>query len=454
MKMKLVKAVPVLIVGFAGCVNPPPPSPVEDIVTDFNKISSGESIYFSLSVSDDNFAFTVDRNGVPSFKVKNPEMTLDDLTDFVRVRCLNERLYPKLMKGEPLSKEESLLLVFAMDAQALMIKSIGCAMAWDILGKDGEFKFSVPQNQDIPELAKREDEVFIPLMERFMNCNSDFRNQIRNYCRHFEFVREDVKGQILDDVFRTGSVFEDGTLGSESRGVVNSHPWLFVNSPVIAGVVWEAETHTMGDSYKGNTLSDYEKSAVNVMTDGDIGMEWRGLWDVSRKYLEEYWLTYKRVEAYSVSDNLKGEEGLKSRKFAKLIHQRSITATNLLLGEYCTRFYDYPFVLLTMKAREKYKGSKGWDDDEKKIFEGMVKYGETISGTDMLSHLNSTYAIDVYADFLEKVKSDIEGSYFLPWRNDYYKRLMATSRIREFAREKNRKDLDTGLETNGFKNME
>ena len=77
-----------------------------------------------------------------------------------------------------------------------------------------------------------------------------------------------------------------------------------------------------------------------------------------------------------------------------------------------------------------------------------MKYGETISGTDMLSHLNSTYAIDAYADFLEMFKSDIDFMF-----DTNFKRFQAVTRIREFAREKTRKDMATGLDTNGFKDI-
>ena len=47
----------------------------------------------------------------------------------------------------------------------------------------------------------------------------------------------------------------------------------------------------------------------------------------------------------------------------------------------------------------------------------------------MLSHLNSTYSIDAYADFIEKFKSDIDFMF-----DTNFKRFQAVTRIREFAR--------------------
>ena len=435
----------------------PVESPIEfiegndsDITVQFNEISQQKKPFFRLSVSDNNFSFTVDDKGVPSFKKENSHMTLDDLVDFVKVRCLDEILYPKMARGEPISQDEALLLTFALDAQATMIKAIGVAMAWDIYGLGGEYKTQMPSNGDINELAKRESDIFAPLIDEFVNSNGGFRHKIRIYGNNFLGVRTSVKRELFSNISIKGKLFEDNKPTPEFSKVVKTHPWLIGSAVVGFGVCGGSLAYVAAQKNMQHiSLSEYEKAALSVCTYGNVGQEWLDLWVTSQEYLKEYWDTYNRVKAYYTNTRLKGDAGLRARQFAKRIYQYSVPMTNLILNDYCIQFYDFPFILLTMKARGEYRQCKGfWNDNEQKMKEVMMRYGETISGTDMLSHLNSTYAIDAYADLLEMFKSDIDFMF-----DGNFKRFQAATRIREFAREKTRKDIETGLDTNGFKGM-
>jgi len=449
--MKLIRLIPLCTIAIIGCETPKAVQDAgendDDITVQFNDIAK-QKPYFRLSVSDENFTFTVDANGVPAFRKNNPNVTLDELSSFVKVRCLNERLYPKMAKGEPISQDEALLLKFSMDTQATMIKAIGVSMAWDIYGKGEKFATPVPANADIPELAKRESDMFGPLMDDYVNGKGLMREKIRSYGRNFQGMDSAAKGALFDNISQNGKLFEDMKNKPEFQKVFRTHPWLvgagFFPFGIAGGaVVYKAVEANM----EHLSLSDYEEAALQVFTDGNIGQEWLDLCQISEVYLKEYWETFNKVQAYYTSTRLTGDDGYKAREYAKRIYQEAVPATNLILNDYCVQFYDFPFILLTMKARGEYMNCKGfWNDDEKQMKAVMMKYGETISGTDMLSHLNSTYSIDSYADFLEKFKSDIDFMF-----DTNFKRFQAVTRIREFARERTKKDLSTGLETNGFK---
>lgn len=442
--MSLKKFIPLCLVGVVGCGTPDLPvekavDDGEDITAQFNDISRNRKPLFRLSVSDRNFAFTVDSNGVPSFEKKNQNMTIDELSSFVKVRCLNEMLYPKMEKGEPITQDEALLLSFAMDVQATMIKAIGIAMSWDIHGKEEKFKMPVPVNSDVPELAKRECEMFEPLIEEFVNGNGGLRNMIRAYGKNFHEMDVAIKEALFAEISQKGKLFEDVKRTLDAETVRKTHPWLY----------WMGMYKAAQKNMEHISKSAYEEAAAVVFGESCVGQEWHNVWEESEVYLKEYWETYGKVKSYYTSTKLKGDDGFMAREYAKRIFQRSLPMTNVILNDYCVQFCDFPFVLLTMKARGEYRNCKGfWDDDEEAMKAVMMKYGETISGTDMLSHLNSTYSIDAYADFLEKFKSDIDFMF-----DGDFKRFQSVASIREFAREKTSKDLSTGLELNGFKDI-
>ena len=442
--MNLKKLIPLCFAGAIGCTTTnetveTKPDGGEDITVQFNDIAKNRKPLFRLSVSDRNFVFTVDANGVPSFEKKNPDMTIDELSSFVKVRCLNEMLFPKMMKGEPITQDEALLLSFAMDVQATMIKAIGVAMVWDIYGEDEKYKTPVLSTADIPELAKRECNIFNPLIEEFVNGNGGLRNKIRAYGKNFQGMDAVTKWALHDEISQKGKLFEDLKKTPDAEVVIKTHPWL----------CWFGLYKAAQKNMEHISLSEYEEAASGVLGEGFVGQEWLDLWEMSEVYLREYWETYGKVKSYYTSTKLTGDDGFMAREYAKRIFQRSLPITNMILNDYCIQFCDFPFVLLTMKARGEYRNCKGfWNDDEEAMKSVMMKYGETISGTHMLSHLNSTYSIDAYTDFLEKFKSDIDFMF-----DGNFKRFQAVTRIREFAREKTTKDLNTGLDVNGFKDL-
>ena len=451
--MKLNKFIPLCMVGIVGCATPEVPdtsaeSGDDDINVEFKDVAKDQRAFFRLTVSDDNFTFTVDANGVPKFTKKNPRMSLDELSSFVKVRCLNEILYPKMAKEEPITQDEALLLKFAMDTQSAMIKAIGVAMAWDIYGKEGKYKTQMPVNADLPELAKRECDVFLPLIEDFVNGNGGLRGQIRAYGKNFQEMDPDAKGVLFDNISQKGKLYEDIKSKPEFQKVIKTHPWLVCSGLSGFSLADGIVTYVAVQKNMENiSLTESEEAALKVFAESNVGQDWLNLWEMSEVYLKEYWETYNKLKSYYTSTKLIGDEGFRAREYAKKIFQRSVPSTNLMLNDYCIQFYDFPFILLTMKARGEFMNCKGfWNDDEQKMKEVMMKYGETISGTDMLSHLNSTYSMDAYADLIEKFKSDIDFMF-----DTNFKRFQAVTRIREFAREKTRKDLSTGLDKNGFK---
>lgn len=443
--MNLKTLIPLCLVGVVGYATPVRSAENavdtgKDISLQFNDIVKKRKPLSSLPISDRNFTFAVDANGIPSFEKKNPDMTFDELSSFVKVRCLNEKLYPKMAKGEPISQDDALLLSFAMDVQLTMIKVIGVAMAWDIHGKEEKFKMPVQVNSDVPELAKREYDMFRSLMEEFVNGNGGLRNKIRAYGKNFLGMDSATKGALFDEISQKGKLFKDVKKTPDSEAVKKTHPWLYGMG------LYKVAQKNMEHISK----SEYEEAASGVFGESNIGQEWLDVWELSEVYLREYWETYGKVKSYYTSTKLTGDDGLMAREYAKRIFQRALPMTNMILSDYCVQFCDFPFVLLTMKARGEYRNCKGfWNDDEEAMKAVMMKYGETICGTDMMRHLNSTYSIDAYADFLEKFKSDIDFMF-----DGNFKRFQAVTRIREFARDKTSKDLNTGLDLNGFKEIE
>ena len=440
--MQLKKIVLLSFLGVVGCSTVKPPPPDEDIVTTFNTIEPRKP-YWRLSVADSNFSYTIDHQGIPSFKQRNPNMTLDDLVDFVRVRCLNEILYPKMERGEPISKDEALLLKFCLDVQSTMVQTIGDSFVWDILGKEEEFvSRQIDYMSDTPQMIKREVDVLKPLSDSYINRKgaSSVREKIRKYGVRFKNVDTMIKLNLYISITKEGNLYNIEP--SEIQKFYKQHPYFGLFAPNSSAGLLLAD-YTVQHYSK----TDYEKAAESIDVIDNMGREWLSLSEITKDYLKEYWKTFSLIKKYYQDDRLKGDEGLKASQYCKKIYQDETEVKNNFIDEYCFKCYDLPFILLTMKSRGEYMNCKGiLDDDEEMMKEVLIKYGELISGTDMLSHLKSTYSIDTYTEFLNRIKGDIDV-----WYSEDWARATAVAKIREFAREKTVTDLETGMDANGFK---
>lgn len=446
--MQLKKIVLLSFLGVVGCSTVEPrPDPDVDIVTTFDTIEP-RNTYWRLSVADSNFSYTIDYQGIPSFKQRNPNMTLDDLVDFVRVRCLNEILYPKMEKGEPISKDEALLLKFCLDVQSTMVQAIGDSFAWDILGKEEEFvSKQIDYTSDIPQMIKREVDVLKPLSDSYINRKgaSSVREKIRKYGVRFKNVDTMIKLNLYISITKEGNLYNIEP--SKIQKFCKQHPYFLLLDPKLSAV---RDGLLLADyTVQHYSKTDCEKAAESIDVIDNMGKEWLSLSEITKEYLKEYWKTFSLIKKYYQDDRLKGDEGVKARKYCKKIYQDEAEVKNNVIDEYCFKCYDLPFILLTMKSRGEYMNCKGfWGDDEEKMKEVLIKYGELISGTDMLSHLKSTYSIDTYTKFLDRIKGDIDVWYS---PSDDWALVLAVTKIREFAREKTVTDLETGMVANGFK---
>ncbi len=103
--------------------------------------------------------------------------------------------------------------------------------------------------------------------------------------------------------------------------------------------------------------------------------------------------------------------------------------------------YDLPFVLLTHRAQADYRDCKGfWNDNERKMEEGLVRYGEAINGASMLERVVSSYAIGLFTSYIEHVKSDIG--------DDAFKSVQSRTSLKEHAKRTLERDAETGISRN------
>lgn len=413
-----------LSVLLCGCKTPPKSVAPDDgdVITSLNTMEPRRR----LCVSDANFEVSIDENGQTDINVKGKDRTIEDLYNFVQTACYNAKLRPKLTKGEPLSEDEARLLVFVLDVEATMVGALAQAIYADMMDIS-EF----PSYEELPEsdvkideYHKRELKTFAPLVTNYLKSNDVLRKKIKSYCNFFSRM---APGNKLAEFKKIA----DNVWSDERRKENETNLWLW---PILG-------SRYIGYYNTEKKLTSLEEDSKNIDLEhchDRIGAEWDQLHKLMTSYLRDANCTYENVRNYVSHEALTDS---KSKEMASQILKDHINAREVMLKDFAMHLYDLPFVLLTHRAQADYRDCKGfWNDNERKMEEGLVRYGEAINGASMLERVVSSYAIGLFTSYIEHVKSDIG--------DDAFKSVQSRTSLKEHAKRTLERDAETGISRN------
>lgn len=417
-----------LSVLLCGCSTTPEPQTIPDnggAVAPLNTITPDEPIR-RLSVNDVNFIFSIDAGGLPVIEVKDSERTIEDLYNFALTACYNARLRPKLAKGEPITRDEARLLEFVLDVEAAMVEALAQSIYVDMLDIT-EFPDNTAQailDVKMEERRKRELKVFAPLVVNYLKGNDTLRKKIKSYCSYFSRMAPGNKMSELEKI--SENVWSD-----ERRKANERNLWLWA----IFGCRYFGYYETEKE------LTPLEKDAKNIDLENyfdRVGNEWNQLQKLMTTYLRDVNRTYDDIRKYMSHESLTDSA---SKAMASQILKDHIDTRDVRLKDFAMHLYDFPFVLLTHRAQADYRDCKGfWNDNETKMEEVLVRYGEAINGAMMLERVASSYAIGLFSTYIQHVKADIG--------DDAFKSVQSRTSLKEHAKRTLERDVETGLSKN------
>ena len=196
----------------------------------------------------------------------------------------------------------------------------------------------------------------------------------------------------------------------------------------------------MGD-FDQKELTPLEKDAKNIDLENyfdRVGNEWNQLQKLMTTYLRDVNRTYDDIRKYMSHESLTDSA---SKAMASQILKDHIDTRDVRLKDFAMHLYDFPFVLLTHRAQADYRDCKGfWNDNETKMEEVLVRYGEAINGAMMLERVASSYAIGLFSTYIQHVKADIG--------DDAFKSVQSRTSLKEHAKRTLERDVETGLSKN------
>lgn len=401
------------------------PESNEGVVMSLNEIAPIQPTW-RMSVEDGDFLFSIDKDGVPNIEAKNKDRTIEDLYNFAQTTCYNAKLRPKLVRGEPITREEACLLLFVLDVEATMVGALAQSIYVDMMDITDfpEERAQPVYDVKMEERRKRELKVFSPLVVNYLKGNDTLRKKTRSYCSFYSGMTAGNKNAELKKIAE--NVWSDERRKENER---NLWLWALFGARYIGYYDTEKE------------LTPLEKDSLNIdmtLNFDRIGDEWSQLHKLMTAYLRDANSTYEDVRNYVAHGSLTDSH---SKQMATQILKDNINTREVMLKDFAMHLYDFPFVLLTHRAQADYRGCKGfWNDNETKMEEALVRYGEAINGAQMLERVVSSYAIGLFASYIEHVKSDIG--------DDAFKSVQARTSLKEHAKRTLDRDAKTGLSKN------
>lgn len=386
----------------------------KDIVAEIAKIDSedGRDMVQTVTVSDENFAYTMGDEHTRAFKRINDKATLNDLNDFAYAKCWNGYLRPKLQNGQKLTREDAVLLDFCVNVQLNMVDTLAVAAFGDMTDPGFLHSFVVKaaeksrHSNDLEGIYKAQNDVFSDLKMNFINSNEGIRVPMRQWASEFNIVPRDVMQRVFGDVVKaTGA--SDHSDGSYRK----DHPWLWAGKwalvlaggGLVGGGAWYATTPPYPNEVeKGSMLL---QTPVVTMKN-----EWVNARNEMTVYLQEM---FKMREELQSMRSGSYQQDPQTRKFLQHILSESDNDHTAVAQYLDYAMYDVPFSVLTYKAIGELKNCKGRvNDDEEKMMHVMSEYCQAVSGTDMLKRLRTRYAANGYIEAVRRLKDELSDQEF------------------------------------------
>ena len=396
----------------------------EGIVSAITKIDNedGKDVVATMTLSDENFSYTMGDEHSRSFKRLNQNATLNDLNDFAYAKCWNSYLRPKLQNAQKLTREDAVLLDFCINVQLNMVDTLAVAALGDMTDPGYLHSFVVQeaakshsQEKDLEGIYRDQNNVFVDLKSNFLNSYDGIRVPMRQWASQFKSVPPQVMKRIFADV-------ENATGAAENSNASNfgEHPWLwsgsYAGAAVLGGLIgvgavgiWHATSPDLPNEIERGAM------ALNAPV-VDMKNTWRNARNEMSTYLDEMRNMRQELKSIRGSSYLQDP---KTRKYLQRVLSESDNDCTAVSQYLDYAMYDVPFCVMTYKANGQLKECKGrFNDDEEKMMEVMSEYCQAVAGTEMLKHIRTRYAANGYVEAVTRLKDELGDSEWEKFLNE------------------------------------
>ncbi len=377
-------------------------------------------------VYDEYFQYSLGSHEGERFKCLKGGASLLDLYLFAELSCYKHHIAPLLKGGKPITEEEAGLLFFVLDVTSATIDAISASLLDDLVFKKNQVM--------VTEALARDHGRYYTYIKSYLtqsNPDDPIRPLIKRYASHFEAVPQEVKFNVLMNLDLDVKV-DSSRLELYLDG--NEFPKNdFEKAKLIAKRL--AHPIKLLKDLDVN-LSNHEKGCMSIKGDKYLGDEWSHLRESTESLLRFYWGVFNDMKSYNAPNG-------PSAKRIKGISVRTLARREKTKAIYLMALYEIPFVLLTFRASGEYRKNKGvFNDNESGMKFPLLRLNDSIRGTAMLTHVESDYALDVYAKFIKNIKGDMATEDFTT--------VLTKMGIKAKAKRTNQYDNSTGLPVNSL----
>lgn len=380
---------------------------------------------------DGNFVYRMGDPSVRKLRQVNPKATLNDLNDFAIAKCWNGYLKPKIESGEPIHREDALLLDFCMDVQLNMIDTLSVAALGDMTSPGLLHGFvcdmqekAATATKDIEGIYKDKADIFVRLKANFLMDSTGIRRPMKLWGEQYQCIPPETLATVLNDIKVNNAA---------ARTENGSHPWLWGMAYGLGGlgggIIGTGIVGTL-HSMSPDNLNEVEKSLAAFSQNGvELKNNWQSMRNEVSRYLPEM-IRMREMLARARTQMTDAQ----SRKYVQKVLAESENDKQVVSEYLDYAMYDLPFMVQTYKARADLKGCQGFfNDDEKKMMEVMADYNNAVSGTEMLKRIRTRYAANGYAELVK-----------------YFKGELSKAEFNDFVRETRLYNVDQKLDKNGL----
>ena len=350
-----------------------------------------------FELADDNFRYISGKIMPEALEKVRPDATLMDLYDFAHVVCYNNHLSSRLQTNKPLTRHDLQLLRFVLDVTSSTIVAMSASLLGDMVfdQKPNNVK---PNNFALQALSKDHAALaeYIKSFAEAPKFRITIREQIQSFASRFSDVAYEQKF---------------GTFGRVDLSSVVAGPRFYLTQ--------------IGD-----------EECMKIKGYKELGDEWGRLCDAAERYLKFYARIYKELNSYSPVKSW-------SKRAVVNLLEESGACRDKTVSTYCLAFYDVPFVLVLYRTRCEYKRCKDiLNDDEEGMENALIRLNQAIGGTRILQHVETAFALDLYATCIADIKGEMSESEFTT--------IKTKTGLTAKASKSNRFDSETGLPLNNM----
>ena len=335
----------------------------------------------TLTISNNKFSYTMGNEGKRVFQRLDSKADLNDLNDFAMAQCWRAYLLPKLQKGERLNGQDIELVQFCMDVQINMVDALSVALLGDMCGEPGALhSFVVKMEKQTKEGTKELEgvqrqtiDLFTELKKNFVCAQDGVRKPMAAWGADFRIVPSEVQQKIFGDI-----------RAANRKSHSSKRFWVWSES-----YLREA---------KGGKTAESTQATSTAYCDRWVDM---------RKTISPYVPELIGMRDALVKARM-SQTDTQTRNWLQRVLAESENDVSAVRRYLDYAVYDMPFCVHTYRAHFDLDSCRGFfNDDEEKMQEVMSGYAIAIGGTEMLKHIRTPYAADLYAQLVKSFKKEM-----------------------------------------------